>query len=501
MVGHANPGCHTAGKARDSEGDLVFVRLAFRAELRRRWRSWLAIVALVGLVGGVVLGAVEAGRRTQSAFPAFVAAHGFDSYIYSTSPVPSMAKLPMVKSAELTFGPDNGPATCRCRAPIPESNIGLLVPTSAHAPLPFKLVSGRLPDPGSQNQVVVSYTLKKDYGVQLGTVIRMPLYSSSQTAAYNNAEGTLPKPLGPNLAYRVVGFEVTEFEFPAGGPPSYDLFTSAAFARTVLPRAAHGYVYFVRLRHGAADIPRFDVAMQKLTGFAYNQNADEQVASVEASIHPQAIGWWVLAALAALVGLAVVGQALARQTIAESSDYPTFGALGANRTQLLTLGLARNVMLAAIGAVSAVVIAVLLSPVAPLGEARMAEPSTGFRFYGPVLALGAVGVAVIVLVLGLWPALQAARAFPRQPLGSAEVSHLHPGQSCGRARCTAERRGRGAQRARAQEWPRHHSGLERGPGRGPRRARALRDGRLRRQLVPSHHHAPALRRSVPAQLQ
>jgi hypothetical protein len=51
-------------------------------------------------------------------------------------------------------------------------------------------------------------------------------------------------------------------------------------------------------------------------------------ASVEASIHPQAIGWWALAALAAIVGLAVLGQALVRQSIAEGEDYPTMAALG-----------------------------------------------------------------------------------------------------------------------------------------------------------------------------
>ena len=46
------------------------------------------------------------------------------------------------------------------------------------------------------------------------------------------------------------------------------------------------------------------------------------------SIHPQAVGWWVLAALAALVGLAVVGQALARQSAVESEDHPTLVAVG-----------------------------------------------------------------------------------------------------------------------------------------------------------------------------
>ena len=59
------------------------------------------------------------------------------------------------------------------------------------------------------------------------------------------------------------------------------------------------------------------------------KTSKSQAASVEASIHPQAIGWWILAALAALVGLAVVGQAVARQSVVESEDYPTMAAIGA----------------------------------------------------------------------------------------------------------------------------------------------------------------------------
>jgi hypothetical protein len=49
------------------------IGVVFRAELQHRWRSWLALTVLVTLVGGTVLGAVAAGRRTSSAFPRFLA--------------------------------------------------------------------------------------------------------------------------------------------------------------------------------------------------------------------------------------------------------------------------------------------------------------------------------------------------------------------------------------------------------------------------------------------
>jgi FtsX-like permease family len=136
------------------------------------------------------------------------------------------------------------------------------------------------------------------------------------------------------------------------------------------------------------------------------------LASIEASVHPQAIGWWILADLAAIVGLAVLGQALARQSSVESGDYPTMAALGADRRQLLALGLARNLAVGLGGAAGALLVAIALSPLAPLGEARVAETYTGLTFDPLVLLPGALATMALVFALGLWPALRAAHALP-----------------------------------------------------------------------------------------
>ena len=74
------------------------LRLLFRAEFRRRWRSWLALATLIAVVSGVVLAAAAAGRRTESAFPRFVAAYGFNAGVYSMRPAPKLVSSDMVKS-------------------------------------------------------------------------------------------------------------------------------------------------------------------------------------------------------------------------------------------------------------------------------------------------------------------------------------------------------------------------------------------------------------------
>ena len=107
---------HNEAKPRRG-GALRAVRMVFWAQLRHRWRSWLAIAILISVVGGVVMAAAAAGRRTESAFPAFVAAHGFDADVYATQPAPKIPRLPEVSSATVAFGPDNGQPTCACTHP------------------------------------------------------------------------------------------------------------------------------------------------------------------------------------------------------------------------------------------------------------------------------------------------------------------------------------------------------------------------------------------------
>ena len=165
------------------------------------------------------MAAAAAGRRTESAFPTFVAAKGFDAEVYSIQPLPKISRLPGVAAVTAAFGPDNGQPTCACTHPLNPSNFGVLVLPTKGRPA-FNLVSGRLPDPSNPDEVVASYTLQQDEGVQLGCVIRVPFYAPSQLSAYNSATGPPPKPTGPTVALRVVGFEATEFDFPSGATPS-----------------------------------------------------------------------------------------------------------------------------------------------------------------------------------------------------------------------------------------------------------------------------------------
>ena len=76
---------------------------------------------------------------------------------------------------------------------------------------------------------------------------------------------------------------------------------------------------------------------------------------------------------------------------------------------LVALGMAATLVVGLAGAAGALALAYVLSPLAPVGEARLAEPSTGLHFDAPVLLGGALATVAVVLALGIWPSIRAAR--------------------------------------------------------------------------------------------
>ena len=240
------------------------VRLAFRCELRRRWRSWFAVAVLISVVGGMVLAATAAGRRTESAFPQFVAVHGFDADVYAARPLPTLATLPGVSSVAELLGPDNGQPTCSCTHPMNPTDFGVIF-ASPSARTVFKLVSGRMPDPSAPDQVLASFTLQQEDGVHLGTVIHVPFYSRPQASAFNNATGAPPKPTVPRSPSAWSASQLANSSSLLGQLLRTTSTSHRRSRRTVLRQTALGYVYLVRLRGGAADLARFEMAARALS--------------------------------------------------------------------------------------------------------------------------------------------------------------------------------------------------------------------------------------------
>jgi ABC-type lipoprotein release transport system permease subunit len=428
------------------------VWLILAAGFRRQWKSWLLLTVLIAVASGFVLASTAAGRRTDSAFPRYVASHGYDAIVYTVQPLPQLGQLPEVAQVTPVQMPFIGRPGCSCHRQITYGAFSVREVPPGRLGRVAKLVAGRMPDPSSPTETLASFTLQRDYGVHPGTVISLPTAAASQRQAVFNAlnGGRLPTFAGPTMAMRVVGIVAAENEFAYGQGATYTLYPGPGFAVATTGTPALTS-YYVRLRHGQADFARFEARTSRVDG-AGVQDLDRPAATIKSSIHPQAVGWLVLAALAGLAAVAVVGLALARQASAESADHPVLAALGLSPRQLAARIMLRTLVVAVAGAAGGIAVATLLSPLAPLGEARLAEPAPGLSFDAGVLGLGALATVAVVLALGVLPAVRAARmrgAADRAPVGrtsavagAAAAAGAPPGAVIGIRR--ALERGRGS---------------------------------------------------------
>ncbi len=187
-----------------------------------------------------------------------------------------------------------------------------------------------------------------------------------------------------------------------------------------------------QLRPGA-DLDEFQAAVEALVPeepVAFQSRA-AVVEQAERAVRPQVAALAVFAALAAVVALVIVGQAISRRLQADAVALAPMAALGVTRPQRVALGITRIALAAMVGAALAVAIALLASPVAPVGVARDAEPDPGLRVDLPVLVLGGVAVALVFVAVAVRPAIVAARrrdlrSSPSAPGAWAAATGLAP---------------------------------------------------------------------------
>jgi ABC-type lipoprotein release transport system permease subunit len=409
------------------------VVMVLRMRFRQYWKAWLALSLLVAVAGGFVLSTASAGHRTADAFPGFAERHGYDVIVYSGKRLPQLTGLPHVSSATpvpVTVAADVGCASCR--KPIDKENFLVNEVPPGQLPRMVTLLSGRMPRQSDPGEVLASFTLAGDNGVRIGSVLRPQLGTQAEL------EGAKVKP-DPSLrpALRVVGIVASESEFPSGGTLHYDLYATTAYAAAFSDRVALLWTYYVRLAHGDADLAGFDSRFRSPDVYG-TYDLDEAADAVEASIRPQVIGWYVLTGLAALAALAVIGQAMARQTVAERADHHALSTLGVRPREFVLLALLRALLTGTAGAAGAVLITVLASPLTPVGEARLAVPSPGrVSLDLEVVLPGALAVLAAVTAVSVWPAIRHARLLRNRPRGQAASVTVAAGRAAARAHLPA----------------------------------------------------------------
>jgi hypothetical protein len=402
---------------------LRVVGFRFKATVGRRWASYLALALLIGLIGGIAMGSIAAGRRTQSSYPRFLASTNPSDLNVSTFGANSGPNTASPESASLTNAIAQLPHVRRLRslvvptiapmAPNGAPNLAMAaqlgIGGSVDGDLSYQdrvtVVRGRMSDPTRVDEFVVTAAAAGVLGVHVGQVVPLGAYTSAQT----NSEGFGTPSVAPHLRInaKVVGIVVLNNQVVQDDIDRLPGFVLLSPAATRLMKAdSTATFYGLQLAHGRHDVPAVEQAFVHLIppGSTYEFHVISRVeTTVERAVKPEAIALGVFGALAALTALLLAGQAISRQLRSGDDDLAVLRALGAGPAALVLDGLIGVIGAVVLGSLLAAVVAIGISPLAPLGPVRPVYPSSGIAVDWTVLGSGLMvlvgGLAAIAVLL------------------------------------------------------------------------------------------------------
>jgi hypothetical protein len=409
----------------------------FRRTLRRRWGGYLALTLLLGLVGGLAMGSVAAARRTQTAFPAYLASTdpsdltvltGLNGVAgsrgYDPAVIAKIAALPQVRhvatylglnAAVLRPGTAPGQAQTSGTQGLSGSLDGEFFTTDK-----VTIVAGRMADPASAGEAVMDAKVMPP-GVHVGTVAPLGFFTNAQVPAPPG--GQPPKPdLTVNV--KIVGEAAYSSEEAQddvdvqrdGGA----LFTPAL--TRLLARCCAAFAETAVQLRPPASVASAEAAIQGVLpkGFPIEfYVAAKTEARAERAIEPTSIALAVFGGIAALAALIIAGQVIGRQLRRDPADLAAMRALGAGRAATTADGLPGVLAAIVAGALLAAAVAVALSPLAPFGAIRAVYPYPGVAFDWTVLGGGA---AVIIVALSAAALVIAGRRAPHRAVAGGRPS-------------------------------------------------------------------------------
>ena len=414
----------------------------FRSTFGGHWGGYLAIVLLIGLVGGLALGAVAAARRTQAAFPAYLASTNpsdltvltgmanpaSGSAAYDPALISEIAALPHVRQVESYAGLNvailapNGAVTANAQG-LRGSIDGEFFNSDR-----VTIVQGRMANPNRADEAVID-AKGTPAPVHVGEVVPLGFYTNAQEARPDFGQPGIKPYL--RIDVKVVGKAVFSGEVVQDDTDtSLDggaLFTPAL--TRLLTRCCASYTESaVQLDGGAGEVAATEASIERILpkGFPvvfYVTSVTE--AKAERAIEPVSIALGVFGGIAALATLLIAGQVIGRQLRLGAGDLDILRALGAGPAVTTCDGLPGVLGAVVAGSLLAAAVAVGLSPLAPLGSVRAVYPYPGLAFDWTVLG---VGVPALVGVLSLVAVALAYRRAPHRmapqrtrPRGSAVV--------------------------------------------------------------------------------
>ncbi|MEO7556797.1 MAG: FtsX-like permease family protein [Acidimicrobiales bacterium] len=384
-----------------------------RIELRARRGRFLAVAVLIGLAGGLALGVAAGARRTDTSFTRMLQRYPGPDVIVPNIPDPSGGTA--VFDAAMVNGIPGVEIVAETKPFVsiiggqPTVNVAHVDESLGSATTQaFKIVEGRQPDQTRLDEAIGNYVAVQRLHLHVGELVPLELVPPfTELLAHPGIE--LP------ASVRIVGLYAGPSEIFSEEQTIPALHLSAAFARLFPPFTPSSLL--VSLRDGPGGVPAFLSELEsRAQGLrvqvlpAHRADRDKQRA-----IHTEAASVWVLAGLLAVTAMLVVTQTLVRQASLRADEDRVLAVLGVTRRQLWTKTMLQALAVLVVGATFAVGLMYLMSPLLPVGIARIAEPHPGFAFDSTVALLGSLVLVVGVLAAISVPALVLSRSTAREP--------------------------------------------------------------------------------------
>jgi hypothetical protein len=382
-------------------------------EVRRRWRSIVALALLVGLVGVIVVAAAAGARRSSTALARFNAySHSADVEFIVDSP--TAAQLDQFRRTAQVAEV----ARLQAYALNPDGARNLAIAAAVDSAMGHRidrarLVAGRVANPAAADEINIGETLAAKLRLQVGSVLNASSFDPVQLARAREGGSDPGPPSGPHVRLKVVGIVRRPLDLGDRAANGGVLVLTPAFDRAYQQRIAiFADVLRVRTRNGATDLPAVTTAARRI--FGQSPDFDVQSLAIETqgagdAIHVLTLALWIFAAVAALAGAVAIAIVTTREVSRDNLDQETLRGLGLTRVQRVAAFGPYAILVAAGGALLTAIGAIAASPLFPLGVAGTAEPDPGVHADAFVLPLGIAAVAVVVLLVALRAAIRITR--------------------------------------------------------------------------------------------
>ncbi len=394
-----------------------FAWYRFRATFARRVTSYLSVVLLIGLTGGLAMASVAAARRTQSSYPTFLASthpSTLTMFVYGQSNggfgsptlAPAIARLSDFKAVRSL---ESGAAVILTASGAPRLSLvnSVIIAGSLDGYLAkedrLSVLQGRQSNPKSLNQIEVTPGAARLWDVHVGETVPIGFYAPRQ----ENLPGfgtSKVKPVWTVLARitAIVAMNSEIVQDDVDRAYGFAFLTPAMTQRaaTIDVNWQNPVSYAIQLRHGDQGLAQVEAQLVRLLPPHYTNEfhvASIVTSTVELAVKPESVALGAFGVIAALVCLILSVQALSRHLRQGNDERRILQSLGASHSDTFAESMIGVVGSVTVGVALAVIVAVALSPLAPLGPVRAVYPDGGLAWDWTVLGLGAF---ILLTVLG-----------------------------------------------------------------------------------------------------